>query len=180
MDEAERHQLVADLETLTARGVRGPEDILDGPPGLLDLVGGPESSWVRAQAVYRLLHAATAAMGRPRGPALRALYALDPSPPGMGTLTKTERRQLAAAWYKIEGDSFRKVHEKRLIKALAIEIARRIAVGDDTTRQDPTGRHEPLMPQGRPGPSTPPPPAASFKPNTLITPAEGARARKPL
>ncbi len=158
-------QLIAELTRLTDDGVRGPEDVLEADPRLLlGLATARGSRWVRATAVVRLLHAATAALGHPRSSALRALYVLDPIPSrGMVTFTKTERRQAAGAFYNMQGDSFRKGRETLLIEALAIEIDRRLSRGDNTTHAaDETGQRE--SPPRHPGPLTPPPPASSFRP----------------
>ncbi len=165
LSERER-RLLEELTRLTDDGVRGPEDVLAADPRLLlSLATARGSAWVRATAVVRLLHAATAALGHPRGSALRALYVLDPIPSrGMVTLTKTERRQAAGTFYNIAGDSFRKNRENLLITALAIEIDRRLSRGDNTTHAvNETGQRDPWPPQ-RPGPLTPPPPASSFRP----------------
>ncbi len=157
MIESGREQdLLKDLGRLADRGVRGPEDVLDAEPHLLTLVTGPEGPWARATAVYRLLLAATQALGHPRGSALRDLLALNPVPPGRVPLTKTERREEAARHYRVEGDSFRKTHEKKLLKALAIEIDRRLRSGNDTTRGTPQG-WVPFTPPA------PPPPAETFR-----------------
>ncbi|SNQ47035.1 conserved hypothetical protein [Frankia canadensis] len=167
MGESREQQLINDLGVLVARGVRGPEDILDGAPRLLTLITKPGSEWVRATAFYRLLHAATDALGTPRGDALRALLALNPVIPGYGVkLTKTERREDAARFYGgIAGDSFRKMFEKKLILALAIELDRRLTAGEDTTHADPRARRNGrATPPHRPGPQNPPPPASAFKP----------------
>ncbi|KDA40760.1 hypothetical protein E0F15_11290 [Frankia sp. B2] len=165
MRESREQQLINDLDALVARGVRGPEDILDGAPRLLTLITKPGSEWVRATAVYRLLHAATDALGTPRGDALRALLALNPVIPGCGPrLNKTERRDDAAQFYGgIAGDSFRKMHEKKLILALAIEMDRRLATGDDTTHVGDTERENGKVRPIRPLPQNPPPPASAFK-----------------
>jgi len=158
-------QLITDLGKLVAQGVRGPEDVIDAAPDLLALI--PRGSeWVRATAVYRLLHAATDALGTPRGDALRALLALNPVIPGRGVrLNKTERRDDAGQFYGgIAGDSFRKMHEKKLILALAIEMDRRLTAGDDTTHMGGTKRENGKVKAIMPLPQSPPPPASSFRP----------------
>ncbi|ABD09529.1 hypothetical protein ThrDRAFT_04184 [Frankia casuarinae] len=163
-DDRQR-RLIEDLGRLADHGVRGPEDIINAAPRLLALVAAQGGEWARARGVVRLLHAATQALGHPRGSALRALLALDPAPRGMGVrLTKTERRHAASVYYRIEGDTFRKTHEKNLITALAIEIDHRLTTGHDTTRGDHAGDGHGRMPSTRPGPKNPPPPASTFRP----------------
>ncbi len=157
IEGSHEQDLLEDLGRLADRGARGPEDVLEAAPHLLALVTAPGGRWARATAVYRLLHAATQALGHPRGTALRELLALNPVPPGRVPLTKTERREKASEHYRVEGDSFRKTHEKKLLQALAMEIDRRLRSGNDTTHGKPKG-WVPFVPPA------PPPPADTFRP----------------
>jgi hypothetical protein len=95
-------------------------------PALMDLLY-PESEHPdlaiqgRADAVEKDVRAALDRIGEPAGSALAILLCLR-----AGTLGRKldDRRHLAGRYLAIEGDTFRRRHEKPLLLALAIEICR--------------------------------------------------------
>jgi hypothetical protein len=95
-------------------------------PALIDLLC-PESKHTdlaiqsRADAVEKYVRAALDRIGEPAGSALEIVLCLR-----AGTLGRKldDRRRIAGRYLNIEGDTFRRRHEKPLLLALAIEMCR--------------------------------------------------------
>jgi hypothetical protein len=95
-------------------------------PALMDLLY-PESKHTdlavqgRADAVEKHVRAALDRIGEPAGSALEIVLCLR-----AGTLGRKldDRRRIAGRYLTIEGDTFRRRHEKPLLLALAIEMCR--------------------------------------------------------
>lgn len=129
--------LIKMLDDLLATGAQNPDDLVTGSPALIDRVcpGADHDLYQRARIAQRVLVASIAALGRPRADALRVLYNLNPVPRNQQPLlTKTERRERAAKYYRLEGETVRRHTEEKLLTALAVELDYRILRSLGSTR----------------------------------------------